>query len=422
MAPELRATADDSEAEFEAWSKAVNAGIDDVIIGEPSGMRLVCEVRSRIIQQTHNANALNDKVNDRRELLKHVCDLEDVIYDIVWDYLRIRLRTDIPGIDEDIGPGMPDTINDLIVGQKLGEGSFGVVCRLVHPRNIHVSAGEVLKMMVKSPLTNFHGIASLKRQLGVMRLLSSQMHEHPNIAQFYEVYHTETHILFRMEDGGPLDLYKRLVLREENEMPIGLQKVFSVLQQCMDGLCHMHTAVEIVHRDLKPENIIVSETSTSITVKYADFDTTQEAKPGTICRGTIGTFPFMAPEVVLERKYNPYPADIWSLAIVFLEIVCRLSILKKALSLPRPRKDISHAEKVKIEKLTMEKILTFFANASNVGMMLEKHIRQELVDIQEDVQYLFEGMLNVSATERWTAADVVEVRHQRFASLPIHDG
>merc|ERR1719424_100714 len=170
------------------------------------------------------------------------------------------------------------------------------------------------------------------------------MHAHDNIAKFYGVYQTETHILFRMEDGGPLDLYKRLVLCEESELPLGLQKAVSVVSQCIAGLTHLHMRVEMVHRDLKPENIIISETTHEIKVKLADFDTTQLAQPGTYCRGVIGTFPFMAPEVVLERKYDPFPADIWSLAVVFLEMIGRLSILKKALSLPRTMHDISAQE------------------------------------------------------------------------------
>jgi hypothetical protein len=30
---------------------------------------------------------------------------KDVIYDAVWDFLRVRLRTQLPDIDDNIGPG-----------------------------------------------------------------------------------------------------------------------------------------------------------------------------------------------------------------------------------------------------------------------------------------------------------------------------
>jgi hypothetical protein len=407
MEPNLRPQINDAEAEFHAWSKAVNAGIDDVIIGEPVGIRLACEIRSRIMQQSRNATVLNDKVNERRELLQHVCALEDVIYDIIWDYLRVRLRTEIPGIDDLIDPGIPQTINDLVVGQKLGEGSFGVVCRLVHPSNLRQSAGEVLKLMNKKPLTNFHGIASLKRQIGVMKMLSSPRFAHPNIAQFYDVYHTETHILFRMEDAGPLDLYKRLVLREENEMPLSFPKVLSLISQCIDGLCHLHSGPKIVHRDIKPENLIVSETASGITVKFADFDTTQVSRPGTLCRGVIGTFPFMAPEVVLERKYDPYAADVWSLGVVILETACCLSILKRALQLPRLKKDMD-AEKARAERQMMETIAGFFCIGGNVTKLLEKYLRPELDDMLDDTCEVLDVMLEVTVEDRATAPGVFE--------------
>jgi len=51
------------------------------------------------------------------------------------------------------------------------------------------------------------------------------------------------------------------------------------------------------------------------------FEDEKETKPNThgvenAIRGTVGTFLFMAPEVVLESQYYPYPTDIgaWPLS------------------------------------------------------------------------------------------------------------
>ena len=57
---------------------------------------------------------------------------------------------------------------------------------------------------------------------------------------------------------------------------------------------------------------------------FSDFDTAMVATSGvdTSCYGgggAAGTFPFVAPEATLQPRYNPFPADIWSMAIVFLE-------------------------------------------------------------------------------------------------------
>jgi len=418
MAPELlpasTAADPDCELEFESWSKAVNAGMDDVIIVESCGGRLAAEVQARIMQLARQAKKLNDEVNQRREYIQHICSVEDVVHDIVWDYLRVRLRTGIPGIDEDIGPGIPESIDGLLVGQSLGEGSFGTVCRLVNPNNRASSTQAVLKIMDKKPLTNWHGIASLKRQIAVMMLLSSESCCHPNITKFFDVYHTDTHILFHMENGGPLDLYKRLILREEESLAMSVGQVSSMLKQAIDGLHHMHVGAQMVHRDIKPENMILDESNSDIILKYADFDTAQFVKPSSVCRGVIGTFPFMAPEVVLERKYLPYPADIWSLGVVMTEITCRLGILKKAVGLQRPKKNMSKEEKAQVERQTMERIRSFLSTADYVGMLLERHVRRDLRELMEPAQLLLEGMLEVVVEERMTAAHMLEASTGRF--------
>lgn len=427
MCPELRSQSptrqgpegpqvDEMESELQALLRAVDGGVDDVLVGEPSGIKMVCEVRSRMKYQVRNAQVLNKKLNECRELLRHVSDLEDIIHDSVWDYLRVRIRSSLPSIDEDIGPGIPQSVSDFIVGQQLGEGSFGTVCRLLNASNSHGS-GEVLKLMDKNPLTNLHGIVSLKRQLSVMRLLSSERHRHENVMQFYQVYHTETHILFRMEDGGPFDLYKRLVLREEGTLPLEVTKIVAILKQCMDCLSHMHSGPQVVHRDLKPENLIISETPNNITVKFADFDTAQVAHPDTLCQGIIGTFPFMAPEVVMERRYRPFPADIWSLAAVFLEVVCRLSVLRKALNLPKIPNGINSIEKARRQRATMENIQRFFAGAFNGRMLLQRHLRPEYSELLDDLSATFQGMLNVVVEERWGASAVRNAGQSRFLLL-----
>jgi serine/threonine protein kinase len=421
VSPEMRSEGDESDKEFEILAGALDSGIDDVVIGEPSGIKLSAEIRSKIMIQARDADTLNKKLNERRNFLRYVCELEDGIEESVWDYLRVRLRTALPPIDENIEPGVPRTVEDLIVGQKLGEGAFGVVCRLVSPDQLNISAGEVLKLVDKKPITNFHGIAALKRQISVMQMLSSKAHSHPNIAKFFAVYHTETHVLFRIEYGGPLDLYKRLVLLEEKDMKLGINKAASILSQCMAALCHMHLGPQVAHRDLKPENIIVSERGDRIDVKLSDFDTAHiVAKPGSLCRGTTGTFPFMAPEVLLVRRYEPFPADIWSMAIVFLEVLCRVSILKKALELPSIKQGIPHAEKMELERSTMEKISSFFSVPDNASMILQKYVRDDLQNlIDHKMTVVHEGMLAVNVPSRWSAADIWEGHSDLF---PVDDG
>lgn len=38
--------------------------------------------------------------------------------------------------------------------------------------------------------------------------------------------------------------------------------------------------------------------------------------------GIVGSDPYLAPEVCTEIRYDPQPADIWSLAIIFWYPFC----------------------------------------------------------------------------------------------------
>lgn len=394
-------------------SMELQVNIDVIVFGQPAGVALAGEVYSRILNQTRTASMLNRKLNERREVIRKAQMLEDDLDDAVWEYCRVRLRSGLPAIDDAIGPGQPDTIDNFVVGAKLGQGSFGLVCRLVEPGNPNGSSGQVLKMVSKKPLTSFYGIVSLKRELRVMGMLSTEEHSHINIAQLYQVYHTETHIMLRIEDGGKLDLYKRLALREQRTppFPLGAKKATDTIRQCMAGVCHLHLGPQVVHRDLKPENIIVNEVADRIAIKITDFDVALASQPGrTKCTGKVGTFPFMAPEIILENSFDPFAADIWSIAIVILEVICRLNLLKKGLSLYSNKKMSRKAE----EELHMGKIRAFFKTSSNVNMLLHKFIQLEMNYFEDDANTLLTGMLNTKEEERMTAREMREMMAGKF--------
>lgn len=395
----------------------LNESIDVLILGEPRGVWLAGEVCGRILRLKAQASQLNSRLNGRRKALRHVACLEGEICEAVWEYLRVRLRTRLPPIDEDIGPGQPDTIHDFIIGAKLGEGSFGVVCRLVDPTSPSASSGQVLKIVKKKPLTSFYGIASVKRELCVMNLLSLDENCHRNVTRLHEVYHTETHLLFRIEDGGKMDLYKRLLMRDQRQPPllIDAAKTTSIITQCCAGLCHLHMVPQVVHRDLKPENIIVNEDSDTVTIKLTDFDVALAGKPGyTMCSGKVGTFPFFAPEVILENEFDPFKADIWSLALVILEVTCRLNVLKKGLGLIMNKRLCKKVEEV----LMMKKIKGFFTLAGNVNRLLRKFIQRDMDVFFDDSLRLLSGMLNIDLDDRWTATFIHERIQQLFSEPP----
>jgi serine/threonine protein kinase len=256
---------------------------------------------------------------------------------------------------------------------------------------------------------------SLKRQIHVMKLLSSDAQQHPNITKLYEIYHTDSEILFRLEDGGAQSLHKRLVLRDSNKEPfLGPRKATTIIQQCVSALTHMHL-LEVAHRDLKPENIIVSETPMDVKIKVTDFDTASVISPGVTSRNTVGTFPFIAPEVVLKHSYDPLPADIWSLGIVFLEVTCCVHVLEFQPYTMAPRRTARRLRQQRyVETIALMGIKACFEDPVHLDMLLERNIQPDLRRLLDKCKTLQRGMLHVAAAQRWTASDLKNPTKNQF--------
>jgi serine/threonine protein kinase len=270
-------------------------------------------------------------------------------------------------------------------------------------------------MMSKKPITDFWGIAAVKQELAVMKILNSEANRHPNIARLHSVYHSETHILFRMEDAGQLDLHKRLVLREHRSLPLPLSvsNVTSILLQCVGALSHLHEQAHVVQQDVKPENIVLNEKEGKITVKLIDFGCARIVDPAqTTCYGKVGTFLFMAPEVVLARRYDPFAADVWSMGMVFCELFCCLNAVKKVVGLDTLR----GMDKKARDEFKMQKIVGFFKRSSDaVNMLLQTLAHPTLTPLLEGAQILLEGMLSVPVKGRWTASEIRQRSHGMLA-------
>jgi serine/threonine protein kinase len=219
-----------------------------------------------------------------------------------------------------------------------------------------------------------------------------------------------------MQDGGHLDLFKRFHAREKKDWPITVPKTKSIMKQLMRAICHMHLGAKVVHRDIKPENIIMNEMKSDVMVYVCDFDTARIMPKKHYCRGMCGTFPFMAPEVVLEDMYDPFAADIWSMAMVFLELACCLSVLRKALGLSPHEKGDSRQERARKEKAMTGKIYECFREAKSSHALIDWYVRKDLQSLKDYMTVLSDGMLNVHFRQRWTDEKVQEVSDELVTS------
>ncbi|OQS05292.1 kinase [Thraustotheca clavata] len=110
------------------------------------------------------------------------------------------------------------------------------------------------------------------------------------------------------------DLRNYLVTHPPNEFTWD-QKYQSIV--CIiRGLAYLHTyKVPIIHRDLKSRNVLLDSDKGT---KFTDFGTSRAAEVDDTMTNGIGTYQWMAPEVILGTHYST-AADIFSFGIILSE-------------------------------------------------------------------------------------------------------
>jgi len=75
--------------------------------------------------------------------------------------------------------------------------------------------------------------------------------------------------------------------------------------------------MKILHRDLKSENIFMNK---NIEIKIGDFGISKQLnREYTLTKYKLGTEYYIAPEILLDGKYNE-KSDIWSLGCIIYEL------------------------------------------------------------------------------------------------------
>ena len=116
-----------------------------------------------------------------------------------------------------------------------------------------------------------------------------------------------------MEYAGSGDLLqyvkKRKRLSEEESRRIFKQIVY--------GLAHCHCR-SVLHRDIKLDNILLDKNGD---VKICDFGVSRVIKRSQRITEQCGTPAYIAPEIISDRGYSGFDADIWSLGVLLFAMV-----------------------------------------------------------------------------------------------------
>jgi len=188
------------------------------------------------------------------------------------------------------------------IGQKLGNGKFGLVKLAVNKQN---GTKVAAKFMSKKEMTNTD-LELARTEIEILKVC-----QHPNIIKIYDVFENNDSFYIFMEycDGG--DLFTRL---EKTKFKIPEKKAANYIHQILAAIFYLHE-YGITHRDLKPENILMSDKTDDAELKLIDFGLSKIIGPNETCTEPYGTLSYVAPEVLLEKPYNKQ-VDMWIVGIM----------------------------------------------------------------------------------------------------------
>lgn len=189
----------------------------------------------------------------------------------------------------------------------LGQGSFGVVHRV-----IHIASGQerVCKSIAKG------GSSVPAQQIESEIRIIAQL-DHPHVIRMYEYFEDEHHVHLIMEHCGGGDLMRRIkqAIKSKSRLPIDF--IRSVLRQLLSALAFMRSH-RIIHKDLKPENIMLMSPGVDgehCVVKVIDFGLSELFRPDQESSTTVaGTAFYMAPEI-FRPPFN-HKCDVWSCGVI----------------------------------------------------------------------------------------------------------
>jgi 5'-AMP-activated protein kinase catalytic alpha subunit len=104
-------------------------------------------------------------------------------------------------------------------------------------------------------------------------------------------------------------------LEEEDEEDEETAKI--LFKQVIEGIGYIHSK-KILHRDIKLDNILLDGKGN---VKIADFGVSKQVKAGEVMYEQSGTPAYIAPEIIKDKGYKGFKADLWSAGVVLFAML-----------------------------------------------------------------------------------------------------
>lgn len=219
----------------------------------------------------------------------------------------------------DSGAHANDFLANFILGVRLGQGSFGQVRDVTQllggPSSMldGMDGSKAVKILRTRNSCNMKTTAKLqanaRKEAGLWKSISA----HPNCVRLHDQFFEKNFCFFVMEKCS-CGLFQAL----DTMGDITDQGLGNIFAQMLQGIAHCHRA-DIVHRDIKHDHFLMGGEN-GRTVKLADFGLAAALPQSGYFTGTVGTLPYMCPEMLRIERYDE-KADVWSFAVVVYAMV-----------------------------------------------------------------------------------------------------
>jgi serine/threonine protein kinase len=218
------------------------------------------------------------------------------------------------GIKNEILEGQLALENKYILGKEIGRGGMGFVYQA-----LDLTLKRVVAIKILPPKYN-QDQQIISRFLKEARAMA--MLDHPNIVPVYSIGHAEDLHYFVMKFLEGKTISKIIQRQNKNKQPhYTLPEMLSIIYQICDGLEHAH-AKNILHRDIKPSNLMVGDQLKTTIMDFGIVKMVEKNNVKTQHGKIFGTPEYMSPEQAMGKGDYFAASDIYSLAVVFYEMIC----------------------------------------------------------------------------------------------------
>lgn len=205
----------------------------------------------------------------------------------------------------------PDNMNNNIYNESLklninydkqsklcSIGGYSLVYTCIHS-NI-ISAVKI----IKNKKSNKEKILN---EINIFKKLNND-----NIIQYYNHFFSDNYCYILQEYFDKGDLHNMMISKKN------ISEIDSkyYIKHISNGIKYMHNN-NYIHRDIKLENILINSNND---IKICDFGFTI-FQYGNSITGKLGTIQYVAPEIILNKSYNGFKSDIFSLGVLLFTML-----------------------------------------------------------------------------------------------------